>query len=193
MDNDSDKITQLSPMEEDFCRYYCAPRTDTYSNGTKSAIAAGYSAISAASQASRMVKNPRIRRRIEELSVDVDRERGADDDSAPPKSIGEVMARLNEAWKTARERGDISSEIRALVEQAELFAAQPDEAEIKALTEREQRLASRVSLYLLTHDENSDIVTCPHCGREIAEPQQQAGQGANVPAGNGAHPAAARA
>ena len=57
-------------MLDAFCRCYATPGTDTYGNGAKSAIAAGYSKKNAASQASRMLRKPCILRRIIELQIE---------------------------------------------------------------------------------------------------------------------------
>ena len=57
----------LTPKQESFCVHYTTIGAETFSNGTKSAIAAGYSDKSAYSQACTLLKNPKIQQRVREL------------------------------------------------------------------------------------------------------------------------------
>ena len=65
-----DEIIKLTPKQEAFCVHYTTNGAETFSNGTKSAITAGYSETSAYSQASALLKNPKIQERIQELYKD---------------------------------------------------------------------------------------------------------------------------
>jgi len=61
---------ELTPKQEIFCVHYTTIGSETFSNGTKSAIASGYSEKSAYSQASTLLKNPKIQQRIKELHTE---------------------------------------------------------------------------------------------------------------------------
>jgi phage terminase small subunit len=58
------KDNGLTVQEESFCVAYTAIGTDTFSNGTSSAIAAGYSEESARTQAWKLLKKDYIKARI---------------------------------------------------------------------------------------------------------------------------------
>ena len=61
------KDKPLSPREEAFCVAYSTIGSETFNNGTKSAIEAGYTEDSARTQAWRMLKKEHIKNRILEL------------------------------------------------------------------------------------------------------------------------------
>ena len=58
---------ELTPKEEAFCVAYTTIGSETFSNGTKSAIDAGYAEDSARTQAWRMLRKEHIKKRIREL------------------------------------------------------------------------------------------------------------------------------
>jgi len=60
----------LKPKQDSFCVHYTTIGSETYSNGTKSALAAGYSESSAPVQATRLLKQEAIRNRIIELQAE---------------------------------------------------------------------------------------------------------------------------
>jgi len=60
----------LTPKQESFCVHYTTIGVETFSNGTKSAIAADYSEKSAYSQACNLLKNPKIQQRTKELHAE---------------------------------------------------------------------------------------------------------------------------
>ncbi len=65
---DTRKISRkLKPRQRKFVANYVDPTKDTFGNGTKAAIAAGYSERSAAVQASQALTNPKIEREIERV------------------------------------------------------------------------------------------------------------------------------
>jgi hypothetical protein len=204
MDKDTDKVAQLSPMEEAFCQSYCAPGTETYRNGTRSAVAAGYSEISAASQASRMLRKDKVQRRMLEieqanLASAADKATAGGDDEGVPQDLATVRVRLHAMYVKAKDEGDNSSAIRALDLLGETFEDEPDQAAIRELSERESRIAEVFAAFMLDHPEWMEYVDTGvgspgvSSGRGIvgaaAEPQQQAGQAGNVPEGGGAPPA----
>ncbi len=57
----------LKPKEEAFCVAYTTIGSETFNNGTKSAIEAGYAEDSARTQAWRMLRKEHIKARIREL------------------------------------------------------------------------------------------------------------------------------
>ena len=61
------ETTTLTPKQESFCVHYTTIGAETFSNGTRSAIAAGYSEKSAYSQACTLLKKPEIQQRVREL------------------------------------------------------------------------------------------------------------------------------
>ena len=58
---------KLTAKEEAFCVAYTTIGSDTFSNGTKSAIEAGYAEDSSRTQACRMLRKEHIKKRIREL------------------------------------------------------------------------------------------------------------------------------
>jgi phage terminase small subunit len=60
----------LTPKQDSFCVHYTTIGSETYSNGTKAALAAGYSESSAPVQATRLLKRDDIRERIIELQAE---------------------------------------------------------------------------------------------------------------------------
>ena len=64
------EIEPLKPKQDSFCVHYTTIGSETFSNGTKSAIKAGYSEKSAYSQACALLKNPKIQQKIKELHAE---------------------------------------------------------------------------------------------------------------------------
>ena len=60
----------LKPRQESFCVHYTTIGSDTYSNGTKAALAAEYSETSAHVTATKLLKQEAIRKRIMELQTE---------------------------------------------------------------------------------------------------------------------------
>jgi phage terminase small subunit len=82
------KLLDLSAAQ----RYTCFARAYVFThqgNGTKAAIAAGYSPKSAHSQASTLLKNPKVRARIEEMQA-----RAAAKIELNPNSVVQELAKL---------------------------------------------------------------------------------------------------
>ena len=63
-------MNNLKPRQDSFCIHYTTIGSDTYSNGTKSALAAGYSETSAHVTATQLLKQEAIQKRIVELQTE---------------------------------------------------------------------------------------------------------------------------
>ena len=61
---------QLKPRQDGFCVHFTTIGAETYSNGTKAALAAGYSEKSAHVTATKLLKQDAIRERIVELQAE---------------------------------------------------------------------------------------------------------------------------
>ena len=64
----------LTPRQDAFCNHYTTVGADTYSNGTKAALAAGYAETSAHVTATKLLKQEAIRNRINEIQAENARE-----------------------------------------------------------------------------------------------------------------------
>ena len=60
----------LKPRQDSFCVHYTTIGSETYSNGTKAALAAGYSEKSSHVTATKLLKQEAIRERIFELQAE---------------------------------------------------------------------------------------------------------------------------
>ena len=63
-------MNNLKPRQDSFCVHYTTIGSETYSNGTKAALAAGYSEKSAHVTATKLLKREAIRERIVELQAE---------------------------------------------------------------------------------------------------------------------------
>ena len=63
-------MNNLKPRQDSFCVHYTTIGSETYSNGTKAALAAGYSEKSAHVTATKLLKQDAIRDRIVELQAE---------------------------------------------------------------------------------------------------------------------------
>ena len=90
----------LSPLEEKFCKAFGDPESETYGQGTKSAVAAGYAAGTARNASWKALRRPRIKVRLKEIYSESD------------FSAGKVMSNLASDRLKALEKGDISSAVR---------------------------------------------------------------------------------
>ncbi len=63
-------MNNLKPRQDSFCVHYTTIGSETYSNGTKAALAAGYSEKSAHVIATKLLKQEAIRDRIVELQAE---------------------------------------------------------------------------------------------------------------------------
>ena len=62
-----DEKERLTPKQESFCVHYTTIGAETFGNGTRAAIAAGYSDKSAHVQACALLRKPKIQQRVREL------------------------------------------------------------------------------------------------------------------------------
>ena len=99
MTNDKDKLRELSPQEDRFCRAYGNPESETYGNATKSAEFAGYAQPHNA--AWKVRHRPQIIARLQEM-YDV-----------ATASLGKVMSDLEHERLLALKKGDLAAAIRA--------------------------------------------------------------------------------
>ena len=63
-------MENLKPRQDSFCVHYTTIGIETYSNGTKAALAAGYAETSAHVTATKLLKQDAIRNRIVELQAE---------------------------------------------------------------------------------------------------------------------------
>ncbi len=63
-------MKNLKPRQDSFCNHYTTIGADTYSNGTKAALAAGYSETSGHVTATQLLKQEAIQKRIVELQAE---------------------------------------------------------------------------------------------------------------------------
>jgi phage terminase small subunit len=63
-------MNNLKPRQDSFCVHYTTIGSETYSNGTKAALEAGYSETSAHVTATKLLKQEAIRDRIVELQAE---------------------------------------------------------------------------------------------------------------------------
>lgn len=70
MNKKDDPTAKITPKQLTFCTHYTTIGAETFGNGSKSALAAGYSKKTAAKQASRMLKKGHIRAAINYLHED---------------------------------------------------------------------------------------------------------------------------
>jgi len=135
------EITILTPKQEAFCIHYTTIGSETFSNGTKSAIVAGYSKTSAYSQASALLKNPKIQQRLKELhAVNMSRNM---------ITVDKVLADLEHDKLAARKNKQNGAAIRATELQGKYLAMFRDrivnEDDAETMTERERVEAKRIA------------------------------------------------
>jgi len=108
------KEKELTPKQENFCIHYTTIGGETFGNGTKSAIAAGYSEKSAYSQASTLLKSPKIQQRIKDLH--------AENMSRNNITVDKVLADLEHDKIMARHAGQYSVAKECSVAQGKYLA-----------------------------------------------------------------------
>ena len=129
----------LTPKQDSFCVHYTTIGAETFSNGTKSAIAAAYSEKSAYSQASALLKNPKIQQRIKDLC--------AENMQRNMITVDKVLADLEHDKLMARQAGLYAVSYQCTVAQGKYLSMftdnvrQTDTVAERELTEREQQEA----------------------------------------------------
>ena len=116
--------------QESFCVHYTTIGSETFRHGTKSAVAAGYSEKSAYSQASTLLKNPKIQQRIKELHTE--------NMSRNNMTVDKVLADLEHDKIMARQAGQYSVAKECSVAQGKYLAMLTDN--IKQTTEEPPKL-----------------------------------------------------
>ncbi len=136
----------LTPKQESFCVHYTSIGAETFSNGTKSAVAAGYSEKSAYSQASALLKNPKVKARITGLH--------AENMSRNMITIDKVLADLEHDKLMARKAGQLNVAKECSVAQGKYLAMFTDNVSIdpdrtREFSELERSEAKRIAAFLL--------------------------------------------
>ena len=126
-----DETTTLTPKQESFCVHYASIGSETFSNGTRSALVAGYSERSAYSQASALLKNPKVKARITELHKAVLEE--------ALLSAGKVLGDIESTRQQALDKGDLAVALRASELQGKHLALFVDRYDIEARTQDQRQ------------------------------------------------------
>ena len=93
----------LKPRQNSFCVHFTTIGSETYSNGTKAALAAGYSEKSAHVSATKLLKQEAIRERIVELQAEnMKRNLITVDKVLADLEHDKVMARKNHQYAVAK-------------------------------------------------------------------------------------------
>jgi len=101
----SKKTKPLDPRADLFCSCYTAVGTPTFNHKEASAVAAGFSQASARNQATKLLKQPAIQQRLDELKA-ANRQRNN-------VSVDSVVENLTHDRDSARAKGDWQAAIRA--------------------------------------------------------------------------------
>ena len=129
---------ELTAKEEAFCVAYTTIGSETFSNGTTSAIEAGYAEDSARTQAWRMLKKEHIKKRIRELN-----DKNMEDNMV---TVGSVLANLDHDRQMARKNHQYSVATRCTELQGKYLAmftdniADKTEPPPKPLTDEEKAI-----------------------------------------------------
>ena len=142
------ETTTLTPKQESFCVHYTTIGAETFSNGTRSAIAAGYSEKSAYSQACTLLKKPEIQQRVRELhSENIGRSNITIDKVLADLEHDKLVARQAGQYGVAKGCTELQGKYLAMFTERRLIE---DADKIKELTERERIEARRIACFLLT-------------------------------------------
>ena len=145
----NNETERLTPKQEAFCVHYTTIGAETFSNGTKAAIAAGYSKNSAYSQASTLLKNPKIQQRIKQLH--------SENMSRNMVTVDSVLSELDHIEKLAIRDGQFGAATRCVELKGRYLAMFTDRLsvdvdDIRVYTEAERLEAKRIALVLVTGD-----------------------------------------
>jgi len=143
---DGDSMSELTEKQKAFVEEL--PKNQW--NGTKAAIAAGYSEKSGGVMACRLLKNPRVAAEIDKVKERYQKELEHETDI----TISEIVKRLNRVYHEAIDKGRYSDANKALELLGKYKAMFTDRhvnetAEVRKLTEREQEEARRITNILL--------------------------------------------
>ena len=144
----------LTPKQESFCVHYTTIGAETFSNGTKAAIAAGYSEKSAYSQACNLLKNPKIQQRIKELHSENMNRNSITLDKVLADEHDKLMARKHHQYTVSKGCTELQGKYLAMFTDKTLTE---DVDKIKELTEREKeeaRIIAEIRLRLMTDSQD---------------------------------------
>ena len=123
-------MENLKPRQDSFCVHYTTIGSETYSNGTKAALAAGYSKKSAHVTATKLLKQEQIRNRIIELQAENMRRNMI--------TIDKVLADLEHDKLSARENHNYSVATRCTELQGRYLAMFTDRNIVNEDTEKQE-------------------------------------------------------
>jgi phage terminase small subunit len=148
MESTTNEIEMLPAKRESFCVNYTTIGAETFGNGTKSAIAAGYSENSAYSQASALLKNPEIRQRVQELHAEnMSRNLITVDKVLADLEHDKVMARQNRQYAVATRCTELQGKYLAMFTDRVVAQDTPRQIELSEAERRENR---RIASLLVT-------------------------------------------
>lgn len=146
--NELETKAELTLKQKTFCENYVALGSDTFGNGTKSALAAGYSEKGAAQTGSVLLRNPKIQRKIQQLHTEYLAKLGVTKESV----ILDIqhdrnMAREQNQWGVAAQCDKLLGSILAMFSEKHVIT--PEEKP-KPLTKSESEgLAEAARIYKL--------------------------------------------
>jgi phage terminase small subunit len=138
---------RLTPKQESFCIHYTTIGAETFGNGTKSAITAGYSEKGAYARGSELLRNRKVRERINELH--------AENMSRNNITVDKVLADLEHDKLMARKAGQYGVAKGCTELQGKYLVMftdnvnQNDVQKQRELDEREAKEAERLAAILL--------------------------------------------
>ncbi len=133
----------LTPKQESFCQHYTTIGSLTFSNGTKSAIEAQYAESSAAVTATKLMKNDRIRDRVNELhSENMNRNMITVDKVLADLEHDKLLARENHQYAVAKGCTELQGRYLAMFKNRQMFETSD---EIKEMDEKKQQQAERIA------------------------------------------------
>ena len=130
---------ELTAKEEAFCVAYTTIGSETFSNGTKSAIEAGYAEDSARTQAWRMLRKEHIKRRIRELY-----DKNMEDNMV---TTGSILANLAHDRLMARKNHQYSVATRCTELEGKYLAMFTDRIDTEPMPEPKKLTDEEIAIY----------------------------------------------
>ena len=135
------KKERLSPKEEAYCQFYVCLGADTWSNGTKSCMAAQYSPnneAAAATQSSILLRKSKIRDRISQLHKEYFDKLGITKDSVILSLIDtRNKAKVDRQWVAAATCDKLLGSTMALFAEKHVIENEPDIEKMMTPVEKE--------------------------------------------------------
>jgi phage terminase small subunit len=162
----------LTPKQDSFCVHYTTIGAETYSNGTKSAIAAGYSEKGAYARASELLRNRKVLERVSELHTE--------NMQRNQITVDKVLADLEHDKLKAREAGQYSVSYQCTVAQGKHLAMFTDRSLIgsdeqqRQLTEAQRKTFREFGEYIMQKRLAASETDTQPVVEPAAEPAQQA-------------------